>query len=112
MILPILTIYVIFLALIGGYIAVIITENMSFQYYQNAVIGAVEFGDLIPGVGKTFVFGFIVGIVGAYKGFTTDGGTEGVGRASTTSVVIASLLILVFDLVLVKLSLMLWPTLG
>lgn len=112
MILPILTIYVIFLALIGGYIAVIITDNMSFMYYQNAVIGAVEFADLIPGVGKTFIFGFIVGIVGAYKGFTADGGTEGVGRASTTSVVIASLLILVFDLVLVKVTLILWPTLG
>ena len=107
MILPILTIFVIFLALIGGYIAVIITENMSFQYYQNAVIGAVEFADLIPGVGKTFIFGFIVGIVGSYKGFTTDGGTEGVGRASTTSVVIAS-----FDLVLVKVTLILWPTIG
>ncbi len=112
MILPILTIYVILLALIGGYIAVIITDNMSFQYYQNAVISAVEFADLIPGVGKTFVFGFVVGIVGAYKGFTTDGGTEGVGRASTTSVVIASLLILVFDLVLVRVTLILWPTLG
>lgn len=112
MILPILTIYVIFLALIGGYIAVIITENMSFEYYQNAVIGAVEFGDLIPGVAKTFVFGYLVGIVGAYKGFTADGGTEGVGRASTTSVVIASLLILIFDMILVKITLWLWPTLG
>jgi phospholipid/cholesterol/gamma-HCH transport system permease protein len=112
MILPILTIYVIFLALIGGYFAVIITENMSFQYYQNAVVGAVEFGDLIPGIAKTFVFGYVVGIVGAFKGYTADGGTEGVGKASTTSVVLASLLILVFDMVLVKLTLILWPTLG
>lgn len=112
MILPILTIYVIFLAILGGYLAVIITENMSFQYYQNAVVGAVEFGDLIPGVAKTFIFGYIVGIVGAFKGYTADGGTEGVGRASTTAVVLASLLILVFDMVLVKLTLILWPTLG
>ncbi|MBU1095004.1 MAG: ABC transporter permease [Ignavibacteriae bacterium HGW-Ignavibacteriae-2] len=112
MILPVLTIYVIFLALIGGYVAVIITENMSFEYYKNAIIGAVEFGDLIPGVAKTFVFGYIAGIVGAFKGYTADGGTEGVGRASTTAVVFASLLILIFDMILVQITLMLWPTLG
>lgn len=112
MILPILTIYVIFIAIIGGYIAVIITENMSFIYYQNAVITSIEFGDFIPGVAKTFVFGFIVGIVGSYKGFSAEGGTEGVGRASTTSVVMASLLILVFDMVLVKVTMWIWPTLS
>lgn len=112
MILPVLTIYVIFLSILGGYIAVIITENMSFIYYTNAVVSSITFGDLLPGIGKTFVFGYIVGLVGAYKGYTTVGGTEGVGRASTTSVVVASLLILVFDTVLVKISLWLWPTVG
>lgn len=110
MILPILTIYVIFIAIIGGYIAVIIAESMSFTYYQNAVINAIEFGDLIPGVAKTFVFGFIVGIVGSYKGFIAEGGTEGVGRASTTAVVMSSLLILIFDMILVKVTMWIWPT--
>lgn len=110
MILPILTVYVIFIAIIGGYIAVIIAEGMNFIYYQNSVISAIEFGDFIPGVVKTFVFGFIVGIVGSYKGFSAEGGTEGVGRASTTSVVMASLLILVFDMLLVKITMWIWPT--
>ncbi len=110
MILPILTVYVVFLALMGGYIAVIITENMSFEYYKNAVVEAIKFGDFIPGIAKTFVFGFIAGIVGAYKGYTAEGGTEGVGSASTTSVVAASLLILLVDTVLVKITLWLWPT--
>ncbi len=110
LILPLLTIYVIFLALVGSYIAVILSQNMSFQYYQSSVINAIHFGDLIPGILKTFVFGYIVGIVGAYKGFTAEGGTEGVGRASTTAVVLSSLLILLFDTILVKLSLWLWPT--
>ncbi|MCF8431863.1 MAG: ABC transporter permease, partial [Melioribacteraceae bacterium] len=89
MILPVLTIYVNFIALIGGYFAVIITDNMSFQYYQNAIISSLEFADLVPGIAKTFFFGFIVGIVGCYKGYTAEGGTEGVGKASTTSVVMA-----------------------
>ena len=110
MILPILTIYVIFLAIIGSYLAVIITENMSFEYYKFAVINAIGFGDFIPGIAKTFVFGYIVGIVGAFKGFTTEGGTEGVGKASTSSVVIASLFILIVDTVLVKITLWIWPT--
>ncbi len=111
MILPILTIYVIFLSMIGGYIAVIIVENMSLAYYVNSILVSMKFGDFIPAIAKTFVFGFIVGLVGCYKGFTTDGGTEGVGRSATTAVVIASLLILLFDTVLVKITLLLWPTL-
>ena len=61
-------------------------------------------------VSKTFVFGYIVGLVGSYLGFNAKNGTEGVGKASTTSVVIASLLILIFDMILVKLTLWLWPT--
>ncbi|HEX2983059.1 MAG TPA: ABC transporter permease [Ignavibacteriales bacterium] len=69
----------------------------------------MEFGDLIPGVAKTFVFGYIVGLVGSYQGFNAAGGTEGVGKASTTSVVIASLLILLFDMILVKVTFLLWP---
>jgi phospholipid/cholesterol/gamma-HCH transport system permease protein len=110
MILPLLTIYVIFIAIIGGYIALIITQSMNFTYYVDSVLNSIEFGDVLPGIAKTFVFGFIVGIVGAYKGYTATRGTEGVGRASTTSVVVASLLILIFDTVLVKITLWLWPT--
>jgi phospholipid/cholesterol/gamma-HCH transport system permease protein len=110
LILPILTVYVVVIAIFGGYLAVIITDNMNFAYYQSSVVSAVQFGDLIPGIAKTFVFGFIVGIVGAYKGYSTEGGTEGVGRASTTAVVLSSLLILIFDTMLVKITLWLWPT--
>lgn len=110
LILPILTVYVVMIAIFGGYIAVIITENMSFAYYQSSVVTAVQFGDLIPGITKTFIFGFIVGIVGAFKGYSTEGGTEGVGKASTTAVVLSSLLILIFDTILVKVTLWIWPT--
>src|SRR3972149_8336397 len=109
-ILPILTVYVIFIALFGAYVAVLLVQNMSFDYFTGAVIKSVEFGDAIPGIAKTFVFGFIVGVVGTYKGFTATNGTEGVGRASTTSVVVSSILILIFDMVLVKITLWLWPT--
>lgn len=109
MILPILTIYVVFLSIIGGFVALTISQGMNFEYYKNAVVTSITFGDLIPSITKTFVFGYIVGLVGCYKGFIADGGTEGVGKASTTAVVLASLIILLFDTVLVKISLMIWP---
>lgn len=109
-ILPLLTVYVIFISLFGSYLAVVLVQNMSIEYYIDAVVGAVEFGDVIPGIAKTFVFGYIVGVVGTFKGYTATNGTEGVGRASTTSVVVSSLLILLFDMVLVKITLWLWPT--
>ncbi len=107
--LPLLTIYVDFIAILGGYVAVIITQNMTFAYYIQLVLDAVRFSDIIPGVSKTFVFGFVVGIVGSYLGFNATKGTEGVGKASTTSVVISSLLILLLDSVLVKISLIIFP---
>ncbi len=112
LILPILSIYVIMISLFGAFIAVILTDNMSFIYFKNAVVASIAFGDFIPALIKTFFFGYIVGIVGSYKGYTADGGTEGVGRASTTAVVMASLLILIVDMIMVKLTLIFWPTLG
>ena len=109
-ILPVLTVYVIFISLFGAYVAVLLVQNMTFEFYLGSVLKSVEFGDAIPGILKTFVFGFIVGVVGTYKGYTTTNGTEGVGKASTTAVVVSSLLILIFDMILVKITLWLWPT--
>ncbi len=107
-ILPMLTVYVIFLAIIGGYLAIYLSQGINFQLYTNAVINSLGFTDVIPGIAKTFVFGFIVGIVGAYKGYNAENGTVGVGNASTSSVVISSLIILLVDMVLVKITVLLW----
>jgi len=108
LILPMLTVYVMFLAIFGGYLAIFLSRHISFQLYTNTVVNALEFSDVIPGIAKTFFFGYIVGIVGTYKGYNADNGTEGVGRASTSSVVVASLIILLADMVLVKLTVLIW----
>jgi phospholipid/cholesterol/gamma-HCH transport system permease protein len=108
LILPILTLYVNFLAIIGGFIAISLSQGITFHNYIDAVFRSLQFSDLIPGLLKTFVFGFIVGAVGAYKGYNATNGTVGVGRASTSAVVMASLLILITDMVLVKLTVMIW----
>jgi len=110
LILPILTLYVNFLAVIGGFIAMTLTESINLQFYLNAVADSLKFADILPALGKTFIFGFIVGSVGAYKGYNAENGTVGVGQASTSSVVLASLLILLVDMVLVKVTVLLWPT--
>ncbi len=109
LILPILTMYVNLIALIGSYISIVILQSMSLDLYIGDVVQSLGFVDILPAIGKTFFFGFIVGLVGSFKGFNADKGTEGVGKASTSSVVVSSLLILVMDSVLVKISLIIWP---
>ena len=107
-ILPILTLYVNFLAVMGGFIAIFLSNGMHFKLYTTAVFKSLEFSDFIPGLTKTLFFGFIVGIVGSYKGYNATNGTVGVGRASTSAVVMASLLILLTDMVLVRITVMIW----
>jgi len=108
LILPILTMYVNFLAIIGGFIAIFLSTGINFELYIDSVFKALSFSDLIPGTAKTIFFGFIVGVVGAYKGYNATNGTAGVGEASTSSVVLSSLLILIVDMVLVKITVWLW----
>ncbi|HKB86759.1 MAG TPA: ABC transporter permease [Ignavibacteriaceae bacterium] len=109
-ILPLLTLYVDFLAIMGGFLAVKLSVGTTFQLYINAIFKSLEFSDLIPGILKTFVFGYIVGAVGSYKGYNTENGTVGVGRASTSAVVMSSLLILLVDMVLVKITVWIWAS--
>src|SRR5690606_6831605 len=100
--------YVNFLAIIGGFIAIFLSTGINFELYIDSVFKALSFSDLIPGTAKTIFFGFIVGVVGAYKGYNATNGTAGVGEASTSSVVLSSLLILIVDMVLVKITVWLW----
>jgi phospholipid/cholesterol/gamma-HCH transport system permease protein len=68
------------------------------------VFNALGFGDVVPSLIKTFFFGFAIGIVGCYKGYNTKNGTEGVGRSANSSVVLASLLVFIIDLIAVQIS--------
>jgi phospholipid/cholesterol/gamma-HCH transport system permease protein len=69
----------------------------------------MQLRDVLPGIGKTIIFGAIVGTVGCYHGYNTEHGTFGVGQATKAAVVSAILLILVSDVFLTKLSILLWP---
>jgi phospholipid/cholesterol/gamma-HCH transport system permease protein len=69
----------------------------------------VQFHDYLPATLKTIVFGFIIGAISSYLGVTTTQGTEGVGRASTRSVVLSSILIITANVLLVRIIFFLFP---
>jgi phospholipid/cholesterol/gamma-HCH transport system permease protein len=106
---PLLTAIVNSVGLFGSYVAVAIESNMSWRLYWDSVVQSLTFADLIPGLAKTAIFGFIIGIVGCHQGYHAEGGTVGVGKASTTAVVLSSMLIIFVDMILVKLTVVIWP---
>jgi phospholipid/cholesterol/gamma-HCH transport system permease protein len=100
--LPILTTVMNFTAIAGGFVAETFISGMSFTLYWERAWSLVSFTDFVPSTLKTCVFGFIIGSVACYLGYNTTGGTEGVGQASTRSVVFASILLILCNVVLVK----------
>jgi phospholipid/cholesterol/gamma-HCH transport system permease protein len=106
---PLLTVLMNFAGMVGGYVAESAIGFMSVELYFDRAFALVEFQDFIPATLKTMVFGFIIGTVASYLGFHTSGGTEGVGRTSTQSVVIASIFIIVSNVLLVRLIFFLFP---
>jgi phospholipid/cholesterol/gamma-HCH transport system permease protein len=108
--LPILTTILNFAGIVGGFLAETAITGMSFQLYFQRAFSLVEFADYVPATAKTMVFGFLIATVSSYLGFNTMQGTEGVGRASTRSVVYSSILIIVANVVLVKTIFFLVPT--
>lgn len=108
--LPLLTMYADVIALFGSAIVQKIEAGMSFRLYYNSVMNSISFVDFVPGLAKTIIFGFVIGIVGCYEGFNSRGGTEGVGRSATDAAVISSLLILIVDMFVVKITVLLFDT--
>jgi phospholipid/cholesterol/gamma-HCH transport system permease protein len=101
---PILVIYADFIGIFGGYIGYNIHGNMNFYRYFSNVLEHLEFLDVLPAVIKTFFFGFGIGLVGCYKGFNAENGTESVGKAANTAVVTASLTIFILDMIAVQIT--------
>jgi phospholipid/cholesterol/gamma-HCH transport system permease protein len=102
--LPILVILSDGISIMGSFLGVNIRGVMSFQSFFDQVFRWLEFSDVYPAIIKTFFFGFSVGMVGCYKGFQTNKGTEGVGIAANSSVVISSMLIFLIDLIAVQIT--------
>jgi phospholipid/cholesterol/gamma-HCH transport system permease protein len=107
--LPLLTTLMNFAGMMGGYLAETTATGMSLGLYFDRAFSLIDMTDYIPATVKTMVFGFIIATVSSWLGFTTESGTEGVGRASTRAVVMSSVGIIVANVVLVRLIFFLFP---
>ncbi len=95
--LPLLTILSDIVGIAGGYLVSTKILGANPVVYMRRTIDYLEISDIYSGLLKAAVFGTIIAIVGCYKGFYAEGGAEGVGRATTGSVVMSSMLILISD---------------
>ena len=97
--LPILVVFADVIALLGSFLMVNSINNSSFQLFFNDVSVSVTYLDIFSSLIKSAFFGFAIGIVGCYSGYTASGGTMGVGKAANTAVVVSMIFIFVIDLV-------------
>jgi phospholipid/cholesterol/gamma-HCH transport system permease protein len=105
--LPLLTVMADAVGIVGGLLISVMEFQITSYYYFTSILQQISFQDVTSGIGKTFFFGLIIAIIGCHQGMTTTGGTVGVGRSTTATVVVASILILVTDFFLTKIFLML-----
>lgn len=108
LILPLLTVAANLIGILGGMVVGVTQLGITPTYYYTLTIKYMTLKDVLPGIGKTAIFGMIVGTVSCYQGYNTEHGTFGVGQATKTSVVASILLILIADVFLTKLILLIW----
>jgi phospholipid/cholesterol/gamma-HCH transport system permease protein len=110
LIFPVMTIWTDTIAMFGGYLESILSSDMDYRIFISTAFSSLRFSDLIVDTMKTSIFGFIVAIVSSYLGYHVRGGTREVGQAAMRSVVVSSLLILLADVIVVRLTLTLFGT--
>lgn len=105
---PLLTVSADVVGIFGGMIIAVFELEIGRTFYVNSILETITISDLLSGIGKTLFFGIIITIVGCFFGLRTTGGTTGVGRSTTVTVVTTSILILISDFFLTKLFLILF----
>ena len=101
---PLLVVFADAIGIYGGFVGVNINSDLNlFRYFQQ-VLDSLAFLDIIPATIKTFFFGFFIGMIGCYKGYTAANGTESVGKAANSAVVAASLTIFIIDMLAVQIT--------
>ena len=101
---PILVLYADTLGIFGSWVGANIKGDVKFILFCSQAFSHLEFIDLIPAVVKSFFFGAVIGLVGCYKGYTAGRGTESVGIAANSAVVLSSLLVIIVDLIAVQIT--------
>jgi phospholipid/cholesterol/gamma-HCH transport system permease protein len=101
---PVLVIYADAIGMVGSFLAVTIQTGVTFKLFLAQVMDQLWYFDIIPATIKTFFFGFAIGVISCYKGYNATGGTQGVGTAANTAVVISSVVIFIIDLIAAQVS--------
>lgn len=105
---PLLTIACDMIALFGGYAESLLSSDLDYRLFIDQAFSSLRLSDVLFSTAKTSVFGFLVAIVGCYSGYHVRGGTREVGQAAMRAVVIGSLLVLLADVMMVRISLILF----
>ena len=101
---PLLILYADALGIIGSWAGANIKGDVTFVLFFEQAFSHIDFIDFLPAVIKSFFFGAVIGLVGCYKGYNAGRGTESVGVAANSAVVLASLLVIVVDLIAVQIT--------
>jgi phospholipid/cholesterol/gamma-HCH transport system permease protein len=105
--LPVLTLFADFIGTVGGLFIAVVELKLGASFYLSTVAQSTRVNDILHGLFKTPFFGFEIAIIGCYNGLNATGGADGVGRATTTAVVISAIVVLMSDFFLTKLFLVL-----
>jgi phospholipid/cholesterol/gamma-HCH transport system permease protein len=92
------------IALIGSIAGINIEGNMSAQIFVMEAFDDTRYIDFIPAVIKSVFFGLAIGVISCFKGYFATQGTQGVGRAANSAVVVSSLAIFIIDLIVVQIT--------
>ena len=102
--LPLLIIVCDTISLYGSFLGTNMKQVITFHLFVNQVFEKLSFGDVLPSIIKSFFFGFAIGIIGCFKGFNTTNGTEGVGRAANSAVVVCTFVVFIIDLMAAQIA--------
>jgi phospholipid/cholesterol/gamma-HCH transport system permease protein len=109
LVLPLLTLAADFCGVVMAWVADALSDPITFHQFVHNGFSQFGFNDFLPPTFKTAVFGLIIGLVACFQGMRTRGGTAGVGRTATSSVVLSSLFVITADVFLVKLIVVCFP---
>ncbi len=101
---PLLTLFGDAMSFLGGYVGNNASGNITATLFFTKSMHSIDFADLFPAIIKTIFFGFAIGLVGCYKGYNSNKGTESVGIAANTAVVTASIWVIVIDAIAVQIT--------
>ena len=105
---PLMTVLADVVGLLGGMVIMFLERGTDMYVYWNVTTYWVVPRDFLTGIGKSFFFGGLVTLIGCYNGLSTEGGTEGLGQATTATVVHVAMGVIISDFFLTKLFLMLF----